>query len=384
MRGVLGRARRQERARRRDRRLLPRLHLRPRPPPLGPPPLRPLGPPPRGRRSPPPCTRSSGPCSCHRSPSRRARDPLRKVGSGDPSARAREESRRPCARPRKTWGWRSTLGSPLTGDGARRSRSRPRRQRGTVGDLAAARADGRRHVRAAHGRGAAEVTDDVGAGRSRRGHAPRDARRDHAARLRADEVPRRPDRSLTPEEAAPRSTKRRRRSRGRPVLAGVEHPVRSVHGVLDLQPLGSRRPAPALPAARPRQRHRPRSFAAGRRRVERHPGEAWTLAAGGWWGVVAGLKLGGRSQRPAGRRSLRVGPRRGAGGHHRGRHGTRGHRFDDGDATLVHSGAALGTFVGELGRFPVAWHLQADGAYLGRRTRRGPRLPRRRRRWRWS
>lgn len=78
------------------------------------------------------------------------------------------------------------------------------------------------------------------------------------------------------------------------------------------------------------------------------PGAAWTVAGGTWWGVLAGLNI-------AAGRNLQPTDDRYAWGFLGGLTGTTLavtalalERYDDGDAALVHSGAALGTFTGGL------------------------------------
>lgn len=97
-------------------------------------------------------------------------------------------------------------------------------------------------------------------------------------------------------------------------------------------------------------------------------GAAWTIAAGSWWGVLAGFNYAtGRDVRPVDDR-----PMWGLAG---GLIGTTaavawvglGH-FDEGDAALVHSGAAIGTFTGGAIDFMVRGTLNespATGLGLG-------------------
>ena len=76
------------------------------------------------------------------------------------------------------------------------------------------------------------------------------------------------------------------------------------------------------------------------------PGAAWTLAAGGWWGVVAGLNIAaGRNLQPESERPA-IGLLGGLLGTGAAITGLAVTRYDDGDAAIVHSGAALGLLVG--------------------------------------
>lgn len=98
------------------------------------------------------------------------------------------------------------------------------------------------------------------------------------------------------------------------------------------------------------------------------PGDAWTIAAGSWWGVIAGSSwAAGRDIRPADDR-FAWGLAGGLVGTTVATAWTAVHRFDDGGATLVHSGAALGTFAGGLGDLLIRGTLKespAAGAGLG-------------------
>jgi len=77
-------------------------------------------------------------------------------------------------------------------------------------------------------------------------------------------------------------------------------------------------------------------------------GSAWTIAGGSWWGVVAGLNwAAGRDVRPV-RNRYGYGLAGGLVGTTIAIAWTAAFKFDDGDATLVHSGAALGTFTGAV------------------------------------
>ncbi len=76
------------------------------------------------------------------------------------------------------------------------------------------------------------------------------------------------------------------------------------------------------------------------------PGAAWTLAAGGWWGVVAGVNIAaGRNLQPESERPA-IGLLGGLLGTGAAITGLAVTRYDDGDAAIVHSGAALGLLVG--------------------------------------
>ena len=75
-------------------------------------------------------------------------------------------------------------------------------------------------------------------------------------------------------------------------------------------------------------------------------GAAWTVAGAQWWGVVAGLNIAaGRNVQPTGDR-FGWGLVGGLGGTALAVTGLALTRFDDGDAALTHSGAAIGTFTG--------------------------------------
>ncbi len=97
-------------------------------------------------------------------------------------------------------------------------------------------------------------------------------------------------------------------------------------------------------------------------------GSAWTIAAGSWWGVVAGLNLSaGREVRPVNDR-FAWGLVGGLVGTTAAVTATALTRYDDGDATLVHSGAAIGTFVGGVTHLVVAGRLKespSTGAGIG-------------------
>lgn len=76
------------------------------------------------------------------------------------------------------------------------------------------------------------------------------------------------------------------------------------------------------------------------------PGAAWTIAGGGWWGVVAGVNLAaGRNLQPESERPA-IGLLGGLLGTGAAISGVALSRFDDGDAAIVNSGAALGLLVG--------------------------------------
>jgi len=98
------------------------------------------------------------------------------------------------------------------------------------------------------------------------------------------------------------------------------------------------------------------------------PGDAWTIAAGSWWGVVAGSAwAAGRDIQPPSDRYL-WGLTGGLVGTTVAATWTAVHRFDDGGATLVHSGAALGAFTGGLTDLLIRGTLKespASGAGLG-------------------
>jgi len=97
-------------------------------------------------------------------------------------------------------------------------------------------------------------------------------------------------------------------------------------------------------------------------------GSAWTIAAGSWWGVVTGLNwAAGRDVRPV-RNRYGYGLAAGLVGTTVAVAWTAVFKFDDGDATLVHSGAALGTFGGALADLLVRGTLQESpgtGAAIG-------------------
>ena len=78
------------------------------------------------------------------------------------------------------------------------------------------------------------------------------------------------------------------------------------------------------------------------------PGAAWTVAGGTWWGVVAGLNIAaGRNVQPTEDR-FAWGLAGGLAGTTLAVSALAVGRYDDGDAALVHSGAALGTFTGGI------------------------------------
>ncbi len=78
------------------------------------------------------------------------------------------------------------------------------------------------------------------------------------------------------------------------------------------------------------------------------PGAAWTVAAGSLWGTLAGLNVAaGRNVKPVDDR-YSWGLVGGLGGTALSIVALAATRFDDGDAALVHSGAAIGTFTGGL------------------------------------
>lgn len=100
------------------------------------------------------------------------------------------------------------------------------------------------------------------------------------------------------------------------------------------------------------------------------PGDAWTIAAGSWWGVVAGSSWAAGRAAPNDDRYA-WGLAGGLVGTTAAAAWTAVHRFDDGGATLVHSGAALGTFVGGLTDLLVRGNVKesaATGAGLGAGT----------------
>lgn len=78
------------------------------------------------------------------------------------------------------------------------------------------------------------------------------------------------------------------------------------------------------------------------------PGAAWTVAAGSLWGTLAGLNIAaGRDVQPVSDR-YSWGLAGGLGGTALSIVALAATRFDDGDAALVHSGGAIGTFTGGL------------------------------------
>jgi hypothetical protein len=78
------------------------------------------------------------------------------------------------------------------------------------------------------------------------------------------------------------------------------------------------------------------------------PGAAWTVAAGSLWGTLAGLNIAaGRNVQPVNDR-YSYGLVGGLGGTALSIVALAATRFDDGDAALVHSGGAIGTFTGGL------------------------------------
>ncbi|GAC1352545.1 MAG: hypothetical protein NVSMB1_16480 [Polyangiales bacterium] len=95
------------------------------------------------------------------------------------------------------------------------------------------------------------------------------------------------------------------------------------------------------------------------------PGTAWTAVGGTWWGVIAGLNIAaGRSVQPLDDRYAW-----GLGG---GLIGTTfaavalaAARFDDGDAALVHSGAAFGTFGGGALEYLIRGDLRGESPSSG-------------------
>jgi len=97
-------------------------------------------------------------------------------------------------------------------------------------------------------------------------------------------------------------------------------------------------------------------------------GSAWTIAAGSWWGVIAGLNwAAGRDVRPV-RNRYGYGLAAGLVGTTVAVAWTAAFKFDDGDATLVHSGAALGTFTGGVADLLIRGTLQESpgtGAGIG-------------------
>ena len=93
-------------------------------------------------------------------------------------------------------------------------------------------------------------------------------------------------------------------------------------------------------------------------------GSAWTIAAGSWWGVVAGSSLAaGRNVRPVNDRYA-WGLVGGLIGTTAAVAATAITHYNDGDATLVHSGAALGTFTGGITELLIRGTLK-EGASTG-------------------
>lgn len=93
-------------------------------------------------------------------------------------------------------------------------------------------------------------------------------------------------------------------------------------------------------------------------------GSAWTIAAGSWWGVVSGSSLAaGRDVRPVSDRYA-WGLVGGLIGTTAAVTATALTRYNDGGATLVHSGAAFGTFIGGTTELLVRGTLK-EGAATG-------------------
>lgn len=173
---------------------------------------------------------------------------------------------------------------------------------------------------------------------------------------------------IVPEEKPPEPEEETRRSRGRPVLAVsstlfglyTAFAIHRVSGRDDprlLYPLLALGSGIGLGAS---------LLVADEWNVT--PGDAWTIAAGSWWGVVAGTSwAAGRDIHPADDR-FAWGLAGGLVGTTAAAAWTAIHRFDDGGATLVHSGAALGTFTGGLTDLLIRGTLKespASGAGLG-------------------
>jgi hypothetical protein len=150
----------------------------------------------------------------------------------------------------------------------------------------------------------------------------------------------------TAENAAPRPDDESGRSRGRPILAASTtlfglYTAYAIHKSAQsedprlLYPLLALGSGIGLGAA---------LLAADEWNVT--SGTAWTIAAGSWWGVVAGLSYAsGRNVQPSDDRYA-YGLAGGLAGTTVAITWVGLTRFDDGDAALVHSGAALGTLMG--------------------------------------
>ncbi len=152
----------------------------------------------------------------------------------------------------------------------------------------------------------------------------------------------------TAEDAAPRPEDEERRSRGKPVLAAsttlfglyTAFAIHKSSGTDDqrtLYPLLALGGGIGLGAA---------LLAADEWNVT--TGAAWTIAGGAWWGVFSGLQLAiGRDVRPVGDRYA-FGLAGGLIGTTLAVTAVSVTRYDDGDAALVHSGAAFGALGGGL------------------------------------
>lgn len=94
-------------------------------------------------------------------------------------------------------------------------------------------------------------------------------------------------------------------------------------------------------------------------------GSAWTIAAGSWWGVVAGLNYAsGRDVKPFDDR-FAYGLAGGLVGTATAITWVSVAHFDDGDAALVHSGAAFGTLIGATIDLLVQGSLTAKSPATG-------------------
>ncbi len=149
-----------------------------------------------------------------------------------------------------------------------------------------------------------------------------------------------------PEDAEPRPEEEAGRSKGRPVLAASSTLLGLYSGYAIYQRSGSSDPRLLYPLL---------ALGAGvglgasllaAEEWDLSHGAAWTLAAGGWWGVIAGVNLAAarkiqpESDRPA------FGLLGGLVGTTAAITGVAVARYDEGDAAIVHSGAALGLLFG--------------------------------------
>ena len=95
------------------------------------------------------------------------------------------------------------------------------------------------------------------------------------------------------------------------------------------------------------------------------PGISWTLVGGTWWGVIAGSNIAaGRNVQPVDDRYA-YGLAGGLIGTTLAVVALASTRYDDGDAALVHSGGAIGTFGGGVIDYLVRGDLKGEGPSTG-------------------